>query len=519
MTSRFSVGSLFTGVGGFDLGAEQAGAQIDWAVEIDPQARAVLRHRFPNTTIYEDVCDVGKSTLTPTTAIIGGFPCQDLSVAGKRKGMAGERSGLWWEFHRIIGECKPRWVVVENVPGLLSSNEGRDMLQLVESLEELGYGWAYRIFDSQYFGVAQRRRRVFIVGYLGAPCPPEILLECESVQRDSEAGGRSGQGASQGIRNSAEGGGVSWYERHDQDGRVTDLTGKATQTIGANADNGCDLPLVLKADGYSKYQKSKVSGTLRAVQDKGTDVDLVLMRADGFSKYSEDDVTSPIKAIGQQVADANLVLASGQANAELTKGISPTLNVNRDGSPIVFTGDLTKGDTQKNRIYGADGVAPTLSGAEGRGDGAPRVLTDAYHDVAPTLASSGAGTSRVGGRGAEPEFYVGSTPPLASSGAGTSYAFNGDQSAKTRSMGEGAEQSPTLRAGGTVHVGSIQCVPRRLTPRECERLQGFPDDWTRFKDDGTEVADGPRYRMMGNAVTVNVSRWIFNRIIEYDKHN
>src|ERR1051325_8870783 len=112
-------GSLFSGIGGFDLGLEQAGLSCEWQVEIDKDCGRVLANRFPNVTKFSDVKDVGK--LATVDVICGGFPCQDLSVAGKRAGLAGERSGLWFEFLRIITSNLPRWIVIENVPGLLSS--------------------------------------------------------------------------------------------------------------------------------------------------------------------------------------------------------------------------------------------------------------------------------------------------------------------------------------------------------------------------------------------------------------
>src|SRR3990167_5596480 len=118
-------GSLFTGVGGFDLGFERAEMTCAWQAEKDKHCLQVLANHWPNIKRYEDVKDVGRNA-EPIDLLCGGFPCQDLSVAGKRAGLAGERSGLWFEFARIIGELRPRWVVIENVPGLLSSNSGRD---------------------------------------------------------------------------------------------------------------------------------------------------------------------------------------------------------------------------------------------------------------------------------------------------------------------------------------------------------------------------------------------------------
>ena len=178
--------SLFAGVGGFDLALERNGAEVVASVEIDKHASKVLANRFPNSTILEDVKSVtGKQLFelgfNSDGIIVGGFPCQDLSVAGKRRGLAGERSGLFFEVVRLLDETKAKWFILENVPGLLSSKGGRDMGIILGALAELGYGVAYRILDAQYFGVPQRRRRVFIVGCLGddGRTPAEILAISE----------------------------------------------------------------------------------------------------------------------------------------------------------------------------------------------------------------------------------------------------------------------------------------------------------------------------------------------------
>ena len=129
--------SLFSGIGGFDLAMERAGIKLVGMCEIDKNAQNVLRRRFPNVKLYDDVRKVGKETHErgSVDVICGGFPCQDLSIAGKRAGLAGERSGLWFEFARIIDELEPSWVVIENVPGLLSSNKGADLAVILQFLE------------------------------------------------------------------------------------------------------------------------------------------------------------------------------------------------------------------------------------------------------------------------------------------------------------------------------------------------------------------------------------------------
>jgi len=188
--------SLFAGVGGFDLALETAGVPVVASCEIDKHARAVLAKQFPNSTLINDVKDVTGDQLRELGfngsegIIVGGFPCQDLSVAGKRAGLAGSRSGLFWEICRILDETKAKWFVLENVPGLLSSNDGRDMGTVIQALAERGYGIAYRVLDAQYFGVAQRRRRVFIVGCLGddGSAPSEVLALIEGMRGHIKAG-------------------------------------------------------------------------------------------------------------------------------------------------------------------------------------------------------------------------------------------------------------------------------------------------------------------------------------------
>ena len=198
-------GSLFSGIGGFDLGFKRAGMRCAWQCEIDAAARAVLTKQF-GEPIIEDVRNVRRDNVAAVDLVCGGFPCQDLSIAGKRAGLAGERSGLWFEFRRVVEELKPKWVVVENVPGLLSSNGGADFAVILRGLVKCGYGVAWRVFDAQYFGVAQRRRRVFIVGSLGDGSAAQVLFESEGMFGDSPTRQESGQdvtpSTASGINNS-----------------------------------------------------------------------------------------------------------------------------------------------------------------------------------------------------------------------------------------------------------------------------------------------------------------------------
>jgi DNA (cytosine-5)-methyltransferase 1 len=199
----FSFGSMFTGIGGFDLANERAGMTCAWQAENDPKASAILSRHWPNITNHGDVRNVKKESAKSVNLICGGFPCQDVSVAGKRAGLAGKRSGLWFEFARIIDEFEPGWVEVENVPGLLSSNEGRDFDTTVQWLAKRGYGVAWRILDAQYFGLAQRRRRVFIVGHLGDGRAAEVLFESEGGNRNNPKIQKEGKAIAGAIKGSS----------------------------------------------------------------------------------------------------------------------------------------------------------------------------------------------------------------------------------------------------------------------------------------------------------------------------
>lgn len=203
--------SLFDGIGGFPLAFQRAGARVIATVEIDTAAAAVTARHFPGVQQFPDVTEVSADDLrsagfVPERGVVtAGWPCQDFSVAGRRAGLVGARSGLWWEVVRILADVRPRWFLGENVPGLLSSvctpecdggcmeAHGGAMGAVLGSLAELGYGVAYRVLDAQHFGVPQQRRRVFIVGHLGAPfgAAAQVLLEPEGGDGDSAPGGKT----------------------------------------------------------------------------------------------------------------------------------------------------------------------------------------------------------------------------------------------------------------------------------------------------------------------------------------
>lgn len=154
-------GSLFAGIGGFDLGLERAGLSCAWQVEKDSYARAVLAHHWPNVKRYDDVCTVGGSNLAPVELICGGFPCQDISIGGQRAGLEGRRSGLWFEFARIIGELRPSFVLIENVAHLRRNG----LHTVLRDLAGCGYDAEWTTIPASSFGFPHERARLFVIAY------------------------------------------------------------------------------------------------------------------------------------------------------------------------------------------------------------------------------------------------------------------------------------------------------------------------------------------------------------------
>jgi DNA (cytosine-5)-methyltransferase 1 len=178
--------------------------------EIEPFPSAVLAHRFPHVKNYGDMTKYKEWDLEPGTVdvLVGGTPCQSFSVAGLRKGLDDPRGNLMLIYLGLAERFKIPWLVWENVPGVLSSNGGRDFGTFLGALGELGYRWSFRVLDAQHFGVPQRRRRVFVIAHLGdGEHPAKVLFEPESLRGDTTKGGKARQGAPRGVRKSASGGG------------------------------------------------------------------------------------------------------------------------------------------------------------------------------------------------------------------------------------------------------------------------------------------------------------------------
>jgi DNA (cytosine-5)-methyltransferase 1 len=413
MTAPLTFGSLFAGAGGFDMGFHAAGLRCLWQVEIDRTARSVLARHWPDVERFEDVRECGKSSLRRVDVVVGGFPCQDLSVAGGRAGLGGDRSGLFYELARITRELRPRFLVWENVPGLLSSDGGRDFARVLRHLGDGGYFGAWRVLDARHFGVPQRRRRVFGVfarGRAGVGSCAAVLALAEGVRGDSPAGSE----ARPDIAGTLGGGtpGRGWSDDLDRAGAFI-----AVRTNGHCGSNGLGV-----------YQHGDAP-TLDTSAGVGVCVPATAYQCHG----------SNVGPLG--------TLRQGNGNAT-------------GGVPFVFQ--------SKQAGEGSDDAAPTL-----------RAMG---HDESHANA---------GGQLAVFNWQTGGDMRLGFS--------------EERTTALSCEQTPAAKAAGAV---------RRLTPRECERLMGWPDDWTRYRDDGTEIKDGPRYRLCGNGVVKPCSEWIGRRIVE-----
>lgn len=488
-----TVGSMFSGIGGFDLGFERAGFRIAWCVEFDKHAQAVLRKRFPHAKIYGDIREVDALELERVDVICGGFPCQDLSVAGKRAGLAGSRSGLFHDAIRIVRAIKPAIVVLENVPGLLSSNQGHDFATVIR---ELGEGWpcaevAWRVLDSQYFGVAQRRRRVFIVASAAIGHAEQVLALAESVCGNPPTRQPKGKDFAASSQGSV---GASFQTAIAESEVSSTICAKIVGAID------CNIP--------KQRAQNAAQGHYIAVA-KGGDL----------GGESETIVSIQGNLIGRETGGPHGV------------GVSVKEPMYTLTSTDVHAVAIRTANTKANGHGVAENVTHTLDGAQGQAIAHAFYSTGGTHGLETHSEIS-------------PPLKVGTTLGIPS---GVAVAHTIDTHAACIALDE--QLNPTVNIAGTVIRGGdggrqaavcisvddpsrspqssevtaqiasvIQAtngmVVRRLTPVECERLQGFPDGWTDIGTLEKPTADSHRYKQLGNAVTVNVAQWIAQKIEE-----
>lgn len=439
------VGSLFSGCGMFDLAFQNAEFDIAWQVEIDRTARDVLARHWPNVERHNDVCEVNAANLAPVDVIVGGFPCQDVSTAGARGGFEkGERSVLFFEMVRVIRELRPVCVVWENVPGLLSANEGRNFLRVLVELADLGFHGGWRTLDAQFFGVPQQRRRVFGVftrGHLGIERTAEILALTQGVRGRSPTRRKAGKGVAAPLTGGSRSCGVSAPGRRQEDDQNL-VVGALQASEGGADDNAAQAGHLIVFGCGKESGERRVAAALTA---KG---------------QRQDFDTDNFVLIQDARAGADTKSQSGLGVRES----SIAYTVDTTGSQAVTVPCLAPDGTPKGR---EDGLAYTLTGRAQRGHGNGK-------SVAVAFAQNQRGEVR----------FVDPPPALTAGG------------------GKPGEGYPAALVGDVV---------RRLTPRECERLMGLPDDWTRWRANGKEIADGPRYRMCGNGVVRTVAQWLAKR--------
>lgn len=462
--------SLFSGI----EAASVAWAPLGWRplafAEADAFPSAVLRERFPSVPNLGDVTKVNwrgfAKEFGRPDVLVGGSPCQSFSIAGTRTGLGGA-SGLMWEYVRAVREVRPRWLLWENVPGALSSTNGEDFGCLLRSLDALGYGLAWRVLDAQFFGVAQRRERVFLVGRLGDPGGPcQVLFEPDCLSWDTPQGRekRKELAAAAGSRPACAGfkyfaGGGSNGVGHEEESCNTltaDWHSPAVYPVQTNY--GSDLAGTLTARGDSS------AGPMQ-----GQNV-VCMTDTQTHSSVSDDGTVGTITSHSMKDAPAVASFAVRMREGKAGGGKDPL--VQDEVSGTIATGNdqtifsFAQNTRDEVRVQG-DG---TLSGALSASPGMKQ----------------------------------------------TTYVCMADDNANAA---VDDECCGTLKCGGSAPIAGGRMAIRRLMPVECERLQGFPDGWTQIPWRGRpaeECPDGPRYKAIGNSMAVPVMRWLGERIAMAD---
>lgn len=445
--------------------------------EIEPFPSAVLAHRFPNVKNYGDITKYKEWDIRPGTVdvLVGGPPCQAFSCAGLRAGLADPRGNLTLVYVGMVDHFKPRWVLYENVPGLLSSNGGRDFSAFVKALADIGYGVCWRMLDAQHFGVPQRRRRLYLVGYPGNWRPPAaVLFESHRLCGDSSQSKEKGEDIASASGASVDKG--CWWDG-----------GQVSQTLDAVLAKGQTMP-----------EKSRFPAVL---QPKPIVIDRAAFNQGKNAQYD-------IRIEETETMDT-LVAKGPHAVAQP----SIAFNVRGGGE---YSG--TKGGEVKPNEHGGTGMLSYVEKTFTLAATQDQYLAHPVHtpssEIAPTITSSGPPYSRTGNERVEAEALV--TVQKESH-----IAFQPGNLVRRAGAEPSTEVFPTLSKDSgdqNPHIAT-EMVVRRITPLEAERLQGFPDNWTRIPWRGKaeeDCPDGPRYKACGNSMATPVMRWIGLRIAFVD---
>jgi len=530
--------------------------------EIEKFPSAVLNHHYPDVPNFGDMCGYEEWPELKPDVAVAGTPCQSFSVAGLRRGMADPRGNLALVYLAVIDRFRPRWVVWENVPGVLSSNGGRDFGSFIGALVKLGYRVSWRVLDAQYFGVPQRRKRVFVVGHLGDwRYSAKVLFEPESMLRHPPPSRETGKRVAASLTSGAHPGSNAPGRRQEDDSNiVAPLTGRPYSD-----NNGRESLLVPDVTGtldsrhaggfqstdsaYAGHLIPDVTGPLTSGAHDGgglngqdanygriipvvscPDVSPAMKRRDRKGPSSDGSGDGlPLIAYAQDVADPIT------ANEQKTYTHEGSNNFRTRNVTAFDTAQITHPD---NRSVPSD-QSPTLAPTAGPpaifgfkpGQGKDARSDGVEENVAPTLSSDHGGNSVPAVAYAIQERAECENPDAGPDGVGIregaaytleargkpqSVAFTvSDQSNK---IGWESDVNPTLQANPQSDSSNIQkgirsgSMVRRLTPTECERLQGFPDGYTNIP----KASDSGRYRALGNAMAVPVMAWIGRRIQEVD---
>lgn len=457
MDRQLTMGSLFDGLGGFMLAAVQCGIKPVWAAEIEPNCINITRRHFPEVMHVGSVTELKGDEIQPVDIITFGSPCQNLSIAGNRKGLAGEESGLFLEAIRIIEEMRestngmyPTFIIWENVPGAFSSNDRQDFRTVLEKITKAayipmpGHKWsgagmvrggavdtAWRVLNAEHWGVPQRRRRIYLVGDFGGQRAGEILFKPESMLGYSTQGGKE---KTQITGNSGNG-----FNAEDTGSRVSGFTYKASAAAGGIGFKENIAP-TLKADSSAAVVKQVV----------------------GFDISHADAVIRPF---------------TGSAPALLQR-------MGTGGNQVPIIAEMIKENVTPIRSE-----TTRLKESNGLGIGKPG-------GPAPTLTANDIHNVFYEQRAYDQWRETGTGATLKATGG--SYG-GGTENLVVRLIKESLK--------------TVKYIIRRFTPRECERLQGYPDDWARWGADGQEIAETARYRAIGNSIAVPCAVRVFLGII------
>ena len=509
-------GSLFAGVGGFDIGLERAGWSCKWQVEWDKNCQQTLSYHWPDVPKWWDVSEVNGAELPPVDVITFGSPCQDLSVAGKRAGLDGGRSGLFFEAIRIIKEMQnatagtfPKWAIWENVPGALSSRDGDDFKAVLEEMANLGAHFVeYGVLDAQFFGVPQRRRRVFVVACLDFAAaqrsPGQILTVGEGRPGNSKKGKSTRETATGQIAESPRSsGGHSTPGGLFEGSRVTSTpTGEIAPTLRSGGDGGVPS---------SRGEHLVVNETIHSFDTQF-----------GSNANVFDNLSPTLKAT-QAPPSISAAYRKLSFDDYRDDGTSSTLAARdyKSATDLIIQEDVMVVDgTRVNdvRVY-QNNATPTLKNRMGTGgNNVPLVAIPIQDGREINKKQNGLGIAEDG----SPAYTLDQTgaQSVAIIADPTAYSIREDAKANNFSATEieTARALSALRPSVQSHhaqtfiAESFSMTVRRLTPIECERLMGWPENHTLYRADGKLNVDTTRYKMCGNGVASPVANWIAEQI-------